>query len=139
MAAAKIKTGLQECLYVGNVNSQRDWGYAPEYVEMMWMILQAEEPEDWVIATGKTTSVRDFVTMAFDYLGVTLKFEGKGIHEKGIVTAVSKSEYNISLGQEVIGIDEKYFTRFSNFLFLSKPHFLCRKNQHCGKRHLFFS
>ena len=108
-AASKIALGLQDKMYLGNLDAKRDWGHAKDYVKMMWMILQAEEPEDWVIATGKTTSVRDFVIMAFDYLGVTLKFEGKGIHEKGIVTAVSKSEYNISLGQEVIGIDEKYF------------------------------
>ena len=76
-AASRIVLGMQDKLYLGNLDAKRDWGHAKDYVKMMWMILQAEKPEDWVIATGKTTSIRDFVIMAFDYLGIKIKFNGE--------------------------------------------------------------
>lgn len=76
---------------------------------MMWMILQADEPEDWVIATGKTTTVRDFVKMCFAHVGVTLEFKGEGSNEKGVVTACSNSEYQLEIGKEVVVVDEKYY------------------------------
>jgi GDPmannose 4,6-dehydratase len=108
-AASRIALGLQQKMYLGNLNAKRDWGHAKDYVKMMWMILQAEQPEDWVIATGETTSVRDFVKMAFQYLGITLKFVGEGINEQGIVVSSVNPKYNVKIGQEVIVVDEKYF------------------------------
>ncbi len=108
-AASRIALGMQKKMYLGNLDAKRDWGHAKDYVNMMWMILQADEPEDWVIATGKTTSVRDFVRMAFTHLGVTLDFQGEGIHEKGIVVSATNPLYKVAVGQQVIAIDEKYF------------------------------
>ena len=92
-AVSKIALGLQDKLYLGNLDAKRDWGHAKDYVRMMWMILQADEPEDWVIATGKTTAVRDFVKMAFNYVGISLRFEGKGLDEVGIVDSVDEKVY----------------------------------------------
>ena len=108
-ATSKIALGLQDKIYLGNLDAKRDWGHAKDYVRMMWMILQAEEPEDWVIATGETTSVRDFIKMAFNYIGVTLAFNGEGIHEKGIVTASSNPDYHVKVGKVVVEVDPKYF------------------------------
>ncbi len=108
-ATSKIALGLQDKFYIGNLDAKRDWGHAKDYVRMMWMILQAEEPEDWVIATGETTSVRDFIKMAFAEIGVTLRFEGKGVEEKGYVEASSNSEFAIKEGQEVVSVDPNYF------------------------------
>ena len=108
-AASRIALGMQDKMYLGNLDAKRDWGHAKDYVNMMWMILQADEPEDWVIATGKTTSVRDFVKMAFNHIGVTLEFQGEGIHEIGIVASSTNSLYKVKVGQQVIAIDEKYF------------------------------
>ena len=92
-AVSKIALGLQDKLYLGNLDAKRDWGHAKDYVRMMWMILQADKPEDWVIATGKTTAVRDFVKMAFNYVGISLRFEGKGLDEVGIVDSVDEKVY----------------------------------------------
>tara|TARA_B100001146_G_scaffold225233_1_gene248328 strand:+ start:4598 stop:5716 length:1119 start_codon:yes stop_codon:yes gene_type:complete len=108
-AASRIALGLQEKMYLGNLDAKRDWGHAKDYVKMMWMILQAEEAEDWVIATGETTPVRDFVIMAFQHVGITLRFEGSGIEEKGIVVSSENPEYPVSEGQVVVAVDEKYF------------------------------
>ncbi|MDA9663631.1 GDP-mannose 4,6-dehydratase, partial [bacterium] len=108
-AASKIVLGLQDKLYLGNLDAKRDWGHAKDYVRMMWMILQAEEPEDWVIATGKTTTVRDFVRMSFSYAGIELEFKGKGIDEKAFVVSCDNSKYNIKIGKEVVSVDSKYF------------------------------
>lgn len=96
-------------MYLGNLDAQRDWGHARDYVRMMWMILQADEPEDWVIATGKTTTVRDFVIMAFTEAGIELKFRGQGIDEKGYVSHCSNPNHQILEGTEVIAVDPKYF------------------------------
>tara|TARA_B100001057_G_C22756540_1_gene914031 strand:- start:207 stop:1322 length:1116 start_codon:yes stop_codon:yes gene_type:complete len=108
-AVSKIALGLQEKLYLGNLDSKRDWGHAKDYVRMMWMILQHKNPDDWVISTGRTTSIRDFVRMSFSHIGITIKFEGKGIHEKGIVKSVNNTKYNIPIGKEILSVDEKYF------------------------------
>jgi GDPmannose 4,6-dehydratase len=108
-AASRIALGMQNKLYLGNLDAKRDWGHAKDYVKMMWMILQAEKPEDWVIATGKTTSIRDFVIMAFDYLGVKIKFNGEGVNEVGIVEQCSNPDYKIEIGKEIIKVDSRYF------------------------------
>ena len=109
MAVARIALGLQDRLYLGNLDAKRDWGHAKDYVEMMWMILQADSAEDWVIATGKTTSIRDFVVMAFGEVGVELQFTGSGVDEKATVTQCSNPNYNIKIGSEVLGVDSRYF------------------------------
>ncbi len=108
-ATSRIGLGLQEKMYLGNLDAKRDWGHAKDYVKMMWMILQAEKAEDWVIATGTTTTVRDFIKMAFNHIGVTLEFKGEGVDEKGIVTASENPDFPVKIGQEVIAVDEKYF------------------------------
>ncbi len=108
-ATARIGLGLQEKMYLGNLDAKRDWGHAKDYVKMMWMILQADVAEDWVIATGKTTPVRDFVKMAFSHIGVTLEFKGEGVSEVGIVSKATNEAYKVAIGQEVVAVDEKYF------------------------------
>lgn len=108
-AAARIGLGLQDKMYLGNLDAKRDWGHAKDYVKMMWLILQAEEPEDWVIATGKTTTVRDFIIMAFSHIGVTLEFSGKGVQEKAVVKTATNPDFTVKVGQEVVAVDEKYF------------------------------
>jgi len=108
-AVAKIALGLQDKLYLGNLDAQRDWGHAKDYVRMMWMILQADEAEDWVIATGKTTRVRDFVRMSFAEIGVELEFTGEGVNERGIVKSCSDPRYQLEIGREVLSVDPRYF------------------------------
>lgn len=108
-AAARIALGLQDKFYLGNLDAQRDWGHAKDYVRMMWMILQAEEAEDWIIATGKTTSVRDLVKMAFGELGIELEFKGEGINEKAYVKACNNPQFQLEIGKEILNIDSKYF------------------------------
>ncbi len=108
-AASRIALGLQDKFYLGNLDAQRDWGHAKDYVRMMWMILQADEAEDWVIATGKTTTVRDFVKMAFAEVGIELEFKGTGAAEKAFVKSCSKPEFQLKKGKEVLAVDPKYF------------------------------
>lgn len=120
-AVAKIALGLQNKLYMGNIDSKRDWGHAKDYVEAMWLILQQEKPEDFVIATGKTTSVRDFLRMAFQEVGIELDFVGKGIDEKGIIKACHNSEFQLKKGQEVIAIDKAYFRPTEVDLLIGDP------------------
>lgn len=108
-AASRIALGLQDKLYLGNLEAQRDWGHAKDYVRMMWLILQAEISEDWVIATGKTTTVREFVKMAFNEVGIVLEFRGEGVNEKGYVLECKDKRFNIQKGTEVISVDSKYF------------------------------
>ncbi|OIQ27393.1 MAG: GDP-mannose 4,6-dehydratase [Bacteroidetes bacterium MedPE-SWsnd-G2] len=108
-AASKIALGLQDKFYLGNLDAERDWGHAKDYVRMMWMILQADEAEDWVIATGKTTKVREFVRMAFAEVGITLEFKGEGVEEKAFVVACDNPEFQIEIGKEVLAVDPKYF------------------------------
>jgi len=108
-AASKIALGLQDKLYLGNLDAQRDWGHAKDYVRMMWMILQADEAEDWVIATGKTTPVRDFVRMAFAEVGIELDFKGEGVDETATVAKCNNPEFQLEIGKEVLAVDPKYF------------------------------
>jgi len=107
-ATAKIALGLQECMYLGNLDSKRDWGHAKDYVELMWKILQYEKPDDWVIATGVTTNVRDFVRLSFAEIGIELDFVGTGINETGIVVS-NRSKFNVPIGQTVVKVDPRYF------------------------------
>lgn len=108
-AVAKIALGLQETLYLGNLDAQRDWGHAKDYVRMMWLILQAEKPEDWVIATGCTTTVREFVRMVFNEVGIELEFKGAGVDESAVVIACTNPLYQIPSGTRVLSIDKRYF------------------------------
>ncbi len=116
-AASKIALGMQEKLYIGNLNAQRDWGHAKDYVEAMYLILQQDTPEDFVIATGVTTYVRDFIRMAFAEVGITIDFKGEGIDEKGFVAAIDADKLTalnihtckLSIGQEVVAVDPRYF------------------------------
>ena len=108
-AASRIALGLQDKLYLGNLDAQRDWGHAKDYVRMMWMILQAEQPEDWVIATGKTTTVREFVKMAFKEVGIELAFKGVGVDEKAYVAKCNDTRFQLTIGTEVVAVDPKYF------------------------------
>lgn len=108
-ATSKIALGLQEKIYLGNLDAKRDWGHAKDYVRMMWMILQADQPEDWVIATGKTTSVRDFVEMSFAHVGIELEFKGEGVKEKGYIKSCANPEFSLEIGKEVVAVDPKYY------------------------------
>ncbi|MEW2921823.1 GDP-mannose 4,6-dehydratase [Muricauda sp. ANG21] len=120
-ATARIALGLQDKFYLGNLDAQRDWGHAKDYVRMMWMILQADEPEDWVIATGKTTPVRDFVRMSFNEVGIELEFKGKGVDEKAYVKACHNPNYQLEIGKEVLAVDPQYFRPTEVDLLIGDP------------------
>lgn len=128
-AAAKIALGLQSCLYLGNLSAQRDWGHAKDYIEAMWLILQQEKAEDFVIATGVTTTVRDFVRMTFAELGITVEFSGKDENEKGVIIDVDEesvkrlglSTEGLKLGTTVVKVDAKYFRPTEVDLLLGDP------------------
>jgi GDPmannose 4,6-dehydratase len=107
-AAAQIALGMINKLYVGNLNASRDWGHAKDYVEAMWMMLQQDQPEDFVIATGITTTVRDFIRMTFKELGVELEFKGEGKDEKGFIKSCN-DKFGFTTGQEVVAVDPNYF------------------------------
>ncbi len=106
---SRIVLGLQDQLYLGNLNAQRDWGHAKDYIEAMWLMLQQEIPEDFVIATGSTNSVREFLRMAFLEVGVEIKFSGEGVHEKAIVSKCTMKEYQVPVGKQVMAVDPRYF------------------------------
>jgi GDPmannose 4,6-dehydratase len=106
---AKIALGLQQKIFLGNLDAQRDWGHAKDYVEAMWLMLQQEMPEDYVVATGVTTTVRDFVRLAFAEVGIELTFEGNGEKEIGIVRKSNNPEFEMELGKEVVVVDAKYY------------------------------
>ncbi|WP_183575306.1 GDP-mannose 4,6-dehydratase [Mucilaginibacter sp. X5P1] len=116
-AASKIGLGLQTCLYVGNLSAQRDWGHAKDYIEAMWLMLQQDTPEDYVIATGVTTTVRDFIKMAFAELGVEIEFSGKDENERGVIIDIDEQKIEelglnadaLRFGQTVVKVDPKYF------------------------------
>jgi GDPmannose 4,6-dehydratase len=108
-AASRIALSLQDKLYLGNMDAKRDWGHAKDYVEAMWRILQQDTPEDFVIATGVTTTVRDFVKMSFAEVGIEIEFKGEGIDEKGYVAACKNPEYQLEIGKEVVCVDPNYF------------------------------
>ena len=105
LAAARIAQGKQQCLYLGNLDSLRDWGYAKDYVECMWLILQHETPEDFVIATGVQHTVREFATLAFHHAGIELRWEGEGVQEKGIVVAGPEA----LVGKVVVAVSEDFY------------------------------
>ncbi len=121
MAVAQIANGLQNTLYLGNLNAQRDWGHAKDYVEAMWLILQQDEPEDFVIATGTTTSVREFIKLAFNEVGMVLNFTGEGINEKGTVAACNNPKYQVEIGKQVVAIDAEYFRPTEVELLIGDP------------------
>ena len=128
-AVAKIATGLQDKLYLGNLSAQRDWGHAKDYVEAMWLMLQQEKPEDFVIATGVTTTVRDFVRLSFAELGIEVEFSGKGEQEKGVVidrdnerlSLLNIDPDNIKLGQTVVKVDPAYYRPTEVDLLIGDP------------------
>ena len=128
-AAARIALGLDTCLYVGNLNAQRDWGHAKDYIEGMYLMLQQEKPEDFVLATGITTTIRDFVKMSFAELGIELEFSGKDAAERGVVIDVDKDKMqalglnpdDIKFGQTVVLVDEKYFRPTEVDLLIGDP------------------
>jgi GDPmannose 4,6-dehydratase len=144
-AVSKIALGLQDKFYLGNLEAKRDWGHAKDYVRMMWMILQAEEAEDWVIATGVTTTVRDFVRLAFEQVGIEVAFKGEGVDEKGFVKSIDQEKYSIAtgqkhpepfegnnekrstkngqpaIGQEVLSVDPSYFRPTEVDLLIGDP------------------
>lgn len=111
-AAARIKNGLQDKLYMGNIDSKRDWGFAGDYVELMWLMLQQDKPDDYVMATGVTTTVRDFITMAFKEAGMSLKWEGEGVNEKG---------FDCATGKVLVEIDPRYFRPAEVELLIGDP------------------
>ncbi|MES2377314.1 MAG: GDP-mannose 4,6-dehydratase [Bacteroidota bacterium] len=128
-AASKIVLGLQNCLYVGNLSARRDWGHAKDYIEAMWLMLQQDKAEDYVIATGVTTTVRDFIKMAFAEVGVELEFSGKDENERGVVIDVDKDKAaslgldpdQLKLGQTVVKVDAKYFRPTEVELLIGDP------------------
>lgn len=107
-AVAKIALGLQDKLYLGNLSAKRDWGHAKDYIRMMWMILQANKADDFVIATGITTEVREFVSLAFKELGIELEFIGEGTNEKGLIKSCN-GDFSLPIGKEVVAVDARYF------------------------------
>jgi GDPmannose 4,6-dehydratase len=119
-AVAKIALGFQETLYLGNMNSKRDWGHAKDYVEGMWLILQQEKPEDFVLATGITTEIRDFVRMAFGEIGVELGFRGEAENEEGYVVA-NNGKYTVELGKVVVKVDPRYYRPTEVDLLIGDP------------------
>ena len=108
-AVSRIALGLQDAVYMGNLDSKRDWGHARDYVEAMWLMLQQDKPEDFVIATGETTSVRDFIIKAFAHVGIELSFEGEGVEEVAKVVKCNNSNYQVKPGTVVVKIDPRYF------------------------------
>lgn len=120
-AVAKTALGLQEKVFLGNLEAKRDWGHAKDYVRMMWMILQADKAEDWVIATGETTTVRDFVRMAFSEVGIEVEFKGEGVDEKAFVKACNNPDFQVEIGKEVLSVDPSYFRPTEVDLLIGDP------------------
>ncbi|WP_339923273.1 GDP-mannose 4,6-dehydratase [uncultured Cyclobacterium sp.] len=129
-AVAKIALGFQKDLFMGNLDAKRDWGHAKDYVDAMWRILQQEEPEDYVIATGVTTKVRDFIKMAFELVGFTLKFQGEGLEEKGILESIDKdkafevlgtTDFKVKVGDVIVNVDPAYFRPTEVDLLIGDP------------------
>ncbi|RZK58384.1 MAG: GDP-mannose 4,6-dehydratase [Pedobacter sp.] len=120
-ATAKIALGLQDKLFLGNLDALRDWGHAKDYVEAMWLILQQDVAEDYIIATGVTTSVRDFVQMSFKQVGIELQFKGVGVEEKAYVVSCSNADYQLEIGREVVAVDSAYFRPTEVDLLIGDP------------------
>ena len=119
-AVAKIVLGLDNCLFLGNLDAKRDWGHAKDYVEGMYLILQQEKPEDYVLATGVTTTIREFVKMAFAELGVMISFRGKGENEEGYV-AIDNLKYSLKKGDVIVKVDSNYFRPTEVDLLIGDP------------------
>lgn len=121
MATAAIALGKQDCLYLGNLNAQRDWGHAKDYVEAMWRILQQDKPEDYVIATGTTTYIRDFLKMSFAEVGIELEFEGSEENEIAKVKSCSHPDYQLEIGKVVVRVDPQYYRPTEVDLLIGDP------------------
>lgn len=119
-ATAKIVLGIDDCLYLGNLNSQRDWGHAKDYIEGMWLILQQDKPEDFVLATGVTTTIREFVRMAFAEVGIELGFKGEGENEVGFILKCN-GKYQLEIGKKVVKVDPKYYRPSEVDLLIGDP------------------
>jgi GDPmannose 4,6-dehydratase len=120
-AVSKIAMGMQDKLYLGNLDARRDWGHAKDYVEAMYLILQQDVPEDFVIATGITTPVREFIRMAFDQVGIEIEFTGTGVEERGYVASCSNPDYLLAEGTEVLAVDPRYFRPTEVELLIGDP------------------
>ena len=120
-AVARIALGLQEKIYLGNLDAKRDWGHAKDYVEAMYLILQQKEPEDYVIATGVTTQVREFVRLAFQEAGIEVEFKGKGEKETAVVVACNNPSFQLKKGKEVVAVDSAYFRLTEVELLIGDP------------------
>ncbi|MES2795336.1 MAG: GDP-mannose 4,6-dehydratase [Bacteroidota bacterium] len=118
---ARIALGMSDKIFLGNLDAQRDWGHAKDYVEAMWLILQQDKPEDFVIATGVTTRVREFVRMAFIEVGIEVAFSGEGENEIGVVVACHNPEYQVEIGKEVVAVDKRYFRPTEVELLIGDP------------------
>ena len=109
-ALTNIAVGNEDCLYLGNLNAKRDWGHAKDFVRMQWLMLQQNEPNDYVIATGKQYSVKEFVKWSAEFLGIEIAFKGEGVDEVGIIKSFDKGKFpNLSIGKEIIKVDPKYY------------------------------
>ncbi len=120
-AACRIALGLQQTMFMGNIDAKRDWGHAKDYVEAMWLMLQQNAAEDFVIATGITTTVREFIVKAFNELGITIQFSGEDLNEKAIVAKSENPDFLVKAGQEVVKIDPKYFRPTEVELLIGNP------------------
>ena len=120
-AVSQIALGQEECLFLGNLDAKRDWGHAKDYIEAMWLILQQDVAEDYVIATGITTTVRDFVKMAFAEVGVTLEFKGAEDKEEGFVVSCSNPDFQLPIGKKVLAVDPKYYRPTEVELLIGDP------------------
>lgn len=119
--ACKIALGLQQSLFMGNIDSKRDWGHAKDYVKAMWLMMQHNKPDDFVIATGVTTTVREFIVKTFQRLGIVIEFKGKGVDEIGFVSQVSNPEVKVRVGDTIVKIDPKYFRPTEVELLIGDP------------------
>jgi GDPmannose 4,6-dehydratase len=120
-AVARIALGLQEKFYLGNLSARRDWGHAKDYIKAMYLILQQEKPDDYVIATGITTEIRDFVRMAFAEVGIEIEFKGEGANEKGYIKACNNPEFKLPEGKEILAVDPRYFRPTEVELLIGDP------------------
>lgn len=120
-AVARIVLGLQDKFYLGNLSAKRDWGHAKDYIKAMYLILQQKEPDDYVIATGITTEIRDFVKMAFMEIGIEIEFKGKGVEEKGFIKACNDPKYQVEKGKEILSVDPRYFRPTEVDLLVGDP------------------
>lgn len=119
--ACRIALGLQQCIFMGNIDSKRDWGHAKDYVQAMWLMMQHDKPDDFVIATGVTTTVREFIIKSFQRLGILVDFKGKGVDEIGVVSKIADPETKVKVGDVIVKIDPKYFRPTEVELLIGDP------------------